>query len=303
MRFRPLCNTGMVVSVVTLGLPDSPTRNRPQEWEQLIYTALENGVNSFEVIGKHPNIGEGLARAIHAIERHLACVSWRLGNSYDSDGRPARDFSADGLEKVTEAILARTGFSYLDAIVLDEPRARELNSDALNRLKFLRAEGRVRMLGVAGQDDAIDAYISTNVFDLLLMPYNLTSGWKERLRQQAAMDHDMAVIAYDFYPDKMRGGQAALVHKNPAPRAGHILADAGTYAFLDKTPRWSGEGICLVHALCNPAVASVQLVTDRPERLAAVAPVVELDLPPGVSAQIEMARFGAAAMAARNRQA
>lgn len=303
MRFRPLGVSGRVVSVLTLALADSPTRNRPQEWEALVYAALENGINSFEVIGRHPNISEGLARAIHAIERGLVHIAWRLGNSYDAEGYPARDFSADGLQSVTRSILTRTGFSYLDAIVLDEPRARELNADALTRLKEIRAAGHVRMLGVAGQDDAIDAYISTGVFNLLHMPFNLTSGWKERMRQQAAMDHGMAVVAYDFYPERLRGGQTAQSPKAGANKPAHPLADAGTYAFLVKTPRWSGEGICLAYALTNPAIASVQLVTDRPERLAALAPVVENDLPPGVSAQIEMARFGSAALPDRGRRA
>jgi aryl-alcohol dehydrogenase-like predicted oxidoreductase len=297
MRFRPLGVSGMVVSVVTLALADSPTRNRPQDWEALVYSALENGVNSFEVVGRHPNIGEGLARAIHAIERRLVHVAWRLGNTYDAEGYPARDFSADALERMTQAILARTGFSYLDAIVLDEPRAKELNADALTRLKAIRESGRVRMIGVAGQDDAIDAYISSGVFNLLHMPYSLLSGWKERQRQQAAADHDMAVVIYDFYPDKLRGGhKAPMVKPGMKAKPTHLLGDAGTYAFLENTPRWSGEAICLAHVLTNPAVASVQLMTDRPERLAALSAVVEKDLPPGVSAQIEMARFGPSAL-------
>ena len=299
MRFRPLANSGMVVSVITLVLADSPTRNRPQEWEALAYAALENGINSFEVVGRHPNIGEGLARAIHAIERRLVNIAWRLGNSYDADGYPARDFSGEGLEAVTEAILARTGFSYVDAIVLDEPRAKELNPEALERLKAMRAAGRVRMIGVAGQDEAIDAYISTGVFDLLHMPYNLTSGWKERLRQQAAQDHDMAILAYDYYPERLRAGASS----KPVKASAHPLAGVGTYAFLDKTPRWTGEQISLAHALTNPAVASVEVVTDRPERLAALAAIVEKDLPPGVSAQIEMARFGATPKPDRGRRA
>jgi aryl-alcohol dehydrogenase-like predicted oxidoreductase len=301
MRFRPLANSGMVVSVLTLVLADSPTRNRPQEWEQLVYAALENGVNSFEVVGRHPNIGEGLARAIHAIERRLVHIAWRLGNSYDADGYPARDFSGDGLERATEAILARTGFGYLDAIVLDEPRERELSSEALTRLKALRASGRVRMIGVAGKDDAIDAYISTGVFDLLHMPYSLTSGWKERLRQQAAQSHDMAIVAYDYYPEKLRAGASS--NAKTKTKDTNPLAGVGTYAFLDKTPRWTGEAIALAHALTNPAIASIEVVTDRPERLAALGGVPELDLPPGVSAQIEMARFGAVGRPDRGRRA
>ena len=294
MRFRPLGNSGVVVSVISLALAES-NRNRPQDWEALVYCALEHGINSFEVTGRHPAIAEGLSMAVHAIERRLACVTWRLGNSYDAEGRPMRDFSADALEHAVMSILARTGFSYLDAVVLDEPRARELDIDALNRLKALRAAGRVRLLGVAGQDEAIDAYISTGVFDLLHMPYSILSGWKERLRQQAAADHNMAVTSYDYYPDRLRRGQGGLPVKGAAGKAAHPLAGVGTYAFLDSTPGWTGEGIALSHAMTNPALASLQIVTDRPERIAALTAVVERDLPSGVPAQIEMARFAQAA--------
>ncbi len=288
MRYRPLGVTGTVVSAVSLVLADSQTRGRTQDFEQLVYTALENGINMFEVVGRSPGIAEGLARAIHAIERDLVFVAWRMGNSHPLSGHPERDFTPEGLQRNVEAVLARTGFSYLDAIILDDPLSEELSPHALGKLKDFRATGRVRRLGVAGRDDAMDAYITTGAFDILCSPYSLVSGWKERLRLKAAIAQDMAIIGYGFHPEQFqRGGASAGVSRSGA----NPLAGAGTYAFLDRTPGWTSEAICLAYALTEPSLASIHVVTDRPERLIALAAVTEKDLPAGVAAQIEMARF------------
>ncbi len=304
MRYRPLGVTGGVVSALSLVLADSPSRPRPQDWETLVYAALENGINSFEVVGRQPAISEGLARAVHSIERDLVLISWRMGNSHPLDGQPRRDFSPEGLQRGVEAVLARTGFSYLDSIILDDPVSAELSPHALAKLKAFRETGRVRFLGVAGRDDAMDAYITTQAFDILCSPFSLISGWRERIRLKSAIDNDMAILGYDYYPYRFqRGGAAEKPKSSLLGGKVHPLAGAGTYAFLEKTRGWSAEAICLAYALTEPSLASVQITTDRPEHLAAMAQIVEMELPPGCAAQIEMARFSAGENEARARRA
>ena len=61
MRYRPLGSSGMVVSVISMSLVDSAARARPSDWTSLIYTALENGINAFEVVGRHPAPLHGLS--------------------------------------------------------------------------------------------------------------------------------------------------------------------------------------------------------------------------------------------------
>jgi hypothetical protein len=157
------------------------------------------------------------------------------------------------------------------------------------------------MLGVAGDNDAIDAYISARAFDLLFTPFNLTSGWKERLRVKSAVERDMGVFGYGYFPENFHRGAP-----QPAKTRGRDvspLAGAGTYAFLDNTQGWKGEELCLAYALTEPCISSVQIVADRPDRLEQLAAVTERDLPPGAGAQIEMARFSASAQADRARRA
>ncbi|CAN5138054.1 hypothetical protein BH11PSE2_BH11PSE2_15440 [soil metagenome] len=298
MRFRPFGANGMAVSAVSLALTDAPGLPRPQDWTALVYAALENGINTFEIIGRDPAILDGLAVALQSVERRLVFVGIRLGASAT---RMGRDFSPRTLFHTVEATVTRTDLQYLDLVMLDDPASDELSPEALTTLKELRNEGRVNQLGVAGEDEAIDTYILTEAFDVLATPYNLLSGWRERHRLKSSGERDMAVIGYDFYPSAIRNQQkaeasvvakaAGWLRKQAAP-APNPLSGAGTYAFLSETPGWTPEEICLAYALTEPALATVQITTDQAARLPELAAVADRDLPAGAGSRVEMARFG-----------
>jgi aryl-alcohol dehydrogenase-like predicted oxidoreductase len=295
MRFRPLGASGMVVSAVSLKLDDTPSRGAAKSWVPLIYSAFENGINAFEVVGRHPSLLDGFAEAIQAVERRLLFLTLRLGPVVSPSGTITRDFSPESLFLSLESFLTRTKLDYVDAVLLDDPSTEELSPQALDGLKAMREAGRARMLGVAGDDPAIDAYISAGAFDLLCTPFSLVSGWKERLRLKAAIDRDMAVIGYGYHPEQFQGGAPT-----PPKRKGHARDSAlhgiGTYQFLDRTSNWTSEELCLAYALTEPSLASVQITADRAEQIEALSEVPERDLPAGVAAQIEMARFTPGAM-------
>jgi len=302
MRFRPLGKSGMVVSTISLSLTDRAAVVRPSDWVALIYSAFENGINAFEINGDTPGMIDGLSQALKAVERRLIYVAWRVGTRMGPAGVPVRDFSAQTLARTIDAVLARSGIGYLDAVVLDDPHTEEFSPQAFDQLKLMRADGRTRMLGIAGQDDAIDALLTTGAFDVFYLPFSLISGWEARRRLKAAIERDMGVIAYDYYPRAFHGVGGAAPKSGgwiarpkspaPAPRA-NPLAGAGTYAFLERTRNWSPEEICLAYALTEPSLASVQISAERSERVEALAAIPDREMPPGVSAQIEMARFSA----------
>jgi aryl-alcohol dehydrogenase-like predicted oxidoreductase len=287
VRYRPFGPSASVVSAVSLTLADGSGRSRPSDWTGLIYAALESGINGFDVTGLEPAIMDGLAEALKAVERRLLFVSWRIGSLTTSDGK-VRDFTPEGLTRQVCAILARTGLDYLDVALLDDPRSEELPQEALGALGDLKAAGAVRMTGVAGEDDAIDAYIYARAFDVLCTPFNLTSGWKDRHRLRQAVEHDMAVIGYRAYPADFHQKVAALA--KPRTKT-HALAGMGSYAFLDRTHGWDAEEICTAYALTEPALATVSVDPPSIARLEQLAQVADREMPPGLAAQIEMARF------------
>ncbi|MFT4255208.1 MAG: aldo/keto reductase, partial [Caulobacter sp.] len=82
-----------------------------------------------------------------------------------------------------------------------------------------------------------------------------------------------------------------------------FLANLGGYDFLDSTPGWTAQELCLGYALTEPSLATVQVITRKRDKLEALAQVVERDLPTGCAAQIEMARFSAEQAAGAKRRA
>lgn len=288
MRYRPFGPSAAVVSAVSLTLGDDPTRSRPGDWVNLIYAALENGINCFEVTGRDPAIMDGIAKALEAVERRLVFISWRFGVHTTADGT-VRDFSAQGLTHQICAVLARTGLDYLDVALLDDPRSHELPQEGLAALAEIKSAGAANMLGVAGEDAALDFYISTGAFDVLAAPFNLTSGWKDRHRVRSAVEQDMAVIGYRAYPESFH--KSAQAQAQAAAKTGGPLNGMGSYAFLDRTAQWDAEEICLAYALTEPSLATVAIKPGAIARMEQLAAVTDREMPPGLAAQIEMARF------------
>jgi len=296
MRYRPFGNTGSAISAVSLALTDDPARKTPQDWASLIYTALEHGINAFEIVGLQPAIIDGVGLAFRNIDRHLVLISLRLGPTPQG-----RDFSAEGLTGAVTSVLARTDLNYLDIAMLDDPASEELSPEALNALKVLRHTGPLRNIGVIGSGESMDAYITTRAFDVLGSEYNLLSGWKERNRLKAAQERNMPVLAYNFFSEHVEalGKPPVLdtVKRWFVKSHQHLFSDVGTYAFLFETSGWTAEEICLAFALTEPTIATVQITTQQTSRLGQLVDKVEREMPPGVASRIEMARFGAQGLA------
>lgn len=303
MRYRPFGRSGVAVSAVTLRLGDRAMARGPGGARDLIYAALENGVNTFQLASADTVLAELVGEALGAVDRKLVSVSLCLGR--DRDRRDARDFSVEALEAAISRALRVSGLGWIDLALLDEPGGDELPQASLTALKNLRAAGHIKLLGISGEGEVMDAYVSTNAFDVLATPFHANSPWDVRHRVRAAVERDMAVMAYGFFPDELTSVKA-IEQLGATPKKGlfgwggkakdvNPLADAGTFQFLHRTPNWTAEQICLAFTLTDPMVSTVMIDADEPEHFAALAAVPERDLPPGLSAQIEMARIRQAA--------
>jgi len=302
MRYRPFGLTGQAVSCLTLSLGARDIAGGPEAGRELVYSALEAGINSYRLETADPVLAEVLGEALKHVDRKLVQVSLTLGAG---DGRrgSVRDFSAEGITSAIDRALHASGLGWFDLAILDEPGDHELPQSTLNALKTLRATERVRLLGISGDGDVMDTYVSTGAFDVLATPFHVNASWQVRSRLRAAREGDMAIFVYDYFPDSLNTAKkAATVH---VPKKGLFgfggaktkegpLAHAGTFAFLHRTNNWSAEAICLAYTLTDPSVSSVMIEASDIERLNTLSQVPDRDMPPGLSAQIEMARVAGA---------
>lgn len=302
MRYRPFGASGAAVSNLTLSLGPSALAQGRSRLADLIFAALEAGVNSYHLENADPDLAQVVGETLGHVERRLVTVSVALGVG---DGRPKtpRDFSAEALAASVERVLHASGLGWIDVAVLNEPAEDELPQTSLVALKTIRKAGHVRLLGVSGDSPVMDVYVSTGAFDVLYTPFHVNVEWRIRSRIRAARERDMAVFTYDYFPESLstpRKTAGAPAKKGlfglgrAKPQEGGLV-DAGSFAFLHQTPNWDAESICLAYTLTDPAVASVLVHAVEPGRLEILAATPERDLPPGLPAQIEMARVGSAA--------
>ncbi|MFC5344567.1 oxidoreductase [Brevundimonas staleyi] len=299
MRYRPFGASGAAISTLTLSLGVNSLARGVAAANDLIYSALEAGINSYRLETADPVLAEVVGQALSNVDRKLLNVSLELGAG---DGRKgsARDFSAEGMTGAIDRCLHVSGLGWIDVALLEEPGEDELPQSSLNALKALRATQRVRFLGVSGEGEVMDAYVSTGAFDVLGTPFHVNVDWKIRSRVRAAREKDMAILAYDYFPAELDTEKKTMELNQPKkglfgfgkPKAAPV-AQASTFAFLHRTPYWNAEEICLAHAMTDPAISSVLITARDAERLNALASVPERDMPPGLAAQIEMARVAA----------
>jgi aryl-alcohol dehydrogenase-like predicted oxidoreductase len=270
MRYRPFGATyGMAVSTVSLLLDDA-SRRSTRDWRDLIDAAMSAGINTFELAGASDALLDGLSQAVGDIERRLLFLAWRaptIGN----------------LDDAVDMVLRRLGIDYIDLVVVED----------LGQVDFARTlkhSRKARQIGVAGSGETMDLALNKPGVDCLVTPYSLTSGWKERHRLKLASERNIAVIARDVCPAELTGADKPSLITGWFKKKPKISARSA-YHFLEDTHGWTGEEICLAFALFEPAVTSVQMEADSVERIARLAAVPERDLPTGVAAQIEMARF------------
>jgi aryl-alcohol dehydrogenase-like predicted oxidoreductase len=283
MRYRPFGRSGIAVSAFSLVLSGESDRRKASEWLGLVHAALEQGVNAFELVKPSEALLTGFSEGIAAVRRTLLFVALRAHSEMEG-GR---------LDHWAAQIVQASGLGELNLFTIDadSPEFEESLGAAL-RLKDLSL---ARRLGVAGPGELLQAHIEDPLFDALVMPFGMMSGWRDRNLVRTALERQMGVISHDPCPPEVmatakedHGEAKGGWFKRPDP-----LNAAGTYAFLQTTPGWTAEQICLAHVLTEPAIATVQMPVKGVEHMTRLAEAPDRHLPSQISAQIEMAHFAA----------
>ena len=277
MRYRPFTSEGRSSSAVSLVLKRGLGA---AEAFQLVCAALECGVNTFSFASGDEAAAEALRRALSSVGRRVLILILRL----ELDGTP--------FGQQARAALRASGATYLDAAMVDRPGAGALSAAMLAELQALRTERLAVRVALACDPEA-SASLDAFDFDILALRYNVTSGWAERNMLKAASQRGLTVIGYGSHLDRVEPAGAPIVRGLTRLFRRKPDAVAQVYGFLDETPDWTSDQITLAFALTEPGLATILTEADSPKAIEALAAVVERELPSGVAAQIEMARFAA----------
>jgi hypothetical protein len=253
-----------------------------------VFTALENGINSFQVDGDSPDLLRGAGEAFASVERRLLSLTWRVRGDAAALGQQAVD-------SLLGSAFEGLSLDYLDLVLINDPLAPQLPPAFEAGLRSLHESNAVRGVGIASRGDIDPACWARTAWS---RPSPRRSTCRpagpsvNRIRH--ASQHDFAVIGEDFWPQALHeGGEMAAPKPSLWRRRSDPLSDLGGYEFLHNTPSWGAEDICLGYALTEPSLSTVRITADTRAEVERLAAVVERDLPNGVCAQIEMARFSA----------
>ena len=285
MRYRPFAQTGIAVSVLSLELNGENDRRKPGDWRDLVHAAFEEGVNAFEIASPSPALMTGFAEGVEAVKRSLLFIGLRADP----------DVEGQRFQAWVRQVIAEGRLDYVDLLVLNAGATRA--EETLAAAILLKEDRVAHRLAVAGDGagELVEEDVASGLFDAIISPFSLLSGWRDRNLVRQSMEQQMGVIGRDPCPQALESLMESAQQKAKPGwfKKAPPLAGAGTYAFLGTTRGWSAEQICLAYALTEPALASVQMAAADRKHLAQLASVTDRDLPSAVSAQIEMARFSA----------
>lgn len=173
MKYRPLGNTGMNVSV--LGMGTAPLGGSYGPFEEAtalraIRTALDAGIN---LLDTSPYYGLTLAetrlgQALSGVPRESYFLSTKLGRY----GLDEFDFSAERVRRSVDESLARLQLDYVDIMIVHDIEFRSLDqivNETLPALRKVQEQGKVRFVGVSGLPLKIYTYILDRApLDLIL---------------------------------------------------------------------------------------------------------------------------------------
>ena len=194
---RTLGRTGL--EVTALGYGAMELRGEPRgpavsddDASRILNAVLDSGINFIDTSPDYGNSEEHIGRSI-AHRRGEYFLASKCGCIVGAPPAPAGQrnphvFTAENVRAGVEQSLRRMKTDYLDLVQFHiSPSRTELEEQgALEELKQLQAEGKVRFLGMSGTLPNLRQHISMGVFDEFQIPYSALEREHEAAIAEAA---------------------------------------------------------------------------------------------------------------------
>lgn len=289
MRYQPLGNSGLEVSVVGLGCNNFGSRIDAKATKAVVDTAIDEGITLFDTADMYGG-GESetlLGKAL-GNRRDQIVLATKFGHhGYDMGYGPASGARGGRryIRRAVEESLRRLGTDYIDLYQLHTPDPATPITETLAALHELVGEGKVRYIGhsnLAGwqiaQADHVAGEMGVTPFISAQNHWSLLERDVEQEVVPAAVEYGLGVLP--FFPLAM-GLLTGKVRRGTQPAAGTRLADRGSFiteAKLDKVEAlvaWSdSNGVSLLDTAMGglaalPGCSSVIAGATKPEQVRA----------------------------------
>jgi aryl-alcohol dehydrogenase-like predicted oxidoreductase len=300
MQYRKLGRTDISVSVVAMGcwaIVGDSTWGAQDEATSLatIHAALDASINFFDTAELYGDgYSESLLGKALAARRHEAVIASKVSAAHLAPGE---------VRQACERSLRRLNTDYLDLYQIHWPNAEIPLAETVGALEELRAEGKVRAIGVCnfGIGDLGDL-LATGSAATNQLPYSLLWRAIEYGIQQKCVENDIGILCYSPLVQGLLTGKFASADDVPAgrartrhfsrerPQTRHTEAgcESETFAAIDRVRQISDEvsapmsRVALSWLLQRPGVTAVLAGARAPGQIHENVQAAALHLPPEI---------------------
>jgi len=288
MTYRPLGESGLIVSAVGLGCNAFGTRIEAETTDLVVDTALEHGITLFDTadIYGHGQSEELLGAAL-GTRRDQVVVATKFGG--DMKGANGPDWGARGsrryIRRAIEASLRRLDTDWIDLYQIHFPDALTPIEETLAALDELVTEGKVRYIGSSNFDgwQVVDAdwVARSSGFERFISAQNKYSLYDRTAEDELvpACEH-VGVGVLPYYPLEYGLLSGKYRRDEPAPAGTRLsarpaLLEAADFDRIEELERFAAEhgvgilDVAIGGLAAQPTVASVIAGATRPEQVAA----------------------------------
>jgi aryl-alcohol dehydrogenase-like predicted oxidoreductase len=295
VKYRFLENINQGVSVVGMLVgesSDSLLTNR-----SIISSAIGCGINFFQVPIENHSALTAMGEVCRGLNRNQIVVGLRSRAG-------SREASAHDIRAKLLAARFISGLDWFNYLLFESPDPVEISSGLLSELDAEIAEGKLKYIGISGENKFIDRYISSNKFQIFSSSYNIYHNIDVRNRIKLANAHNMAIIGANptpivrvpCAPEPIKSGLlndiSGLFRSQSLP--GDVSKSGfhrgGGFTFLHEEDGWNAENLCLAYALAEPSLSTLLVSPDSTSSIEQFANTSKRTIPFYIPAKIEIAR-------------
>ncbi|GAC1385870.1 MAG: aldo/keto reductase [Herpetosiphon sp.] len=307
MEYRTLIGTDISVSVVAMGcwaIVGDAIWGKQDETTSLstIHAALDAGITFFDTAEAYGDgYSEVLLGKVLADQRHQVVIASKVSGA---------NLAPDDLRQACERSLQRMKTDYIDLYQIHWPNAAIPLAETMGALEELRAQGKVRAIGVSnfGPHDLDDLKNVGHVVSNQL-PYSLVWRAIEFEIQQRCVENNIGILCYSPLmqglltgkfksPDDVPDGRTRSRHfarTRPLSRHTEPGCEIETFEAIDRIRQISGRidepmaRVALGWLLQQPGVTSVLAGARNPEQIHENVQSATLQLAPELIAALRAA--------------